>query len=108
MDGDTAAVRTVLAAGADVQCNDSDGYGRGRSGQLVRESFDGAARGEVRTFDYCWHGRGAAVCLFCRYTPLHWASWNGHTETDAEGAGHGGRGRVWRGQQGVRWRRCFS
>ena len=63
MDGDTAAVRTVLAAGADVQCNDSDGYGRGRSGQLARESFDGAARGEVRTFDYCWHGRGGVLVL---------------------------------------------
>ncbi len=66
----------LMAAGADVHCKGKDGCGRGVA---LRGPFASAP------FKLCFGSANClpdtGVCLLCSYTPLHQASFSGHTET---------------------------
>jgi hypothetical protein len=82
--GHTETAMALLAAGADVHCQTEKGYGAGRCiGQFAsRPLAEGAGGGGGFGFQDCLRGAGACLAAWlCRWTALHYASQNGHTET---------------------------
>ena len=70
-------MKALAEAGADVHCKKEFGYGHG-IGWLARASIP-TVPGRQAWLSSVRAGTG--VCLRCRWTALHWAAKEGHTET---------------------------
>jgi ankyrin repeat protein len=76
LNGHTETALALVKAGADVHCKTNDGYASRAvsSGRLVCHSAGRTVRPIVTELRECLFG-------LCRFTALHDASGNGHTET---------------------------
>jgi hypothetical protein len=74
--GHTATAKALVAAGADVNCQNSAGYASGRGLRRLSAALS-LRRAELVSVGLC----DAGTCCMCRRTALHHASEKGHTET---------------------------